>query len=54
MVLEGHCRLSSFKGVNFLYLVEGSLSIGMAECVDIRIDVGRCTLDVGGYESAVK
>ena len=29
IVLEGHCRFSSFKGGNFRYLVEGSLSLGM-------------------------
>jgi len=28
MVLEGHCRFSSFKGLKARYLLEGSLSLG--------------------------
>jgi hypothetical protein len=29
IVLAGHCRFSSFKGGNFRYFLEGSLSLGM-------------------------
>jgi hypothetical protein len=44
MVLEGHCRLSSFKGLKARYLREGSLSLVGSEAISgARILAERIT-----------
>jgi hypothetical protein len=47
MVLLGHWRLGKFRGVNFLYFVDGSFSLeNLSHCVSYKERLSLCVFSI--------